>query len=365
MTINGGQWAADGSFTPTGWAYAPPAPKPGTVPLRRLDTGDIVRGVLATIQHYAKPLYLPLLTIALGFTVLLSGCVCAAWALITPLPAHGDRMTTNHLLDVAAAIAVVAVPALICATVAYAATVAVSTTVLGHHAVLGRQPLTARQAWAEARPHLWRVLGTQLLTGLTAIAILLAAALPSVLLGVTLSSPTAAAFGLLLLIPGLLGTVYVRGRLILALPVTVLENKRPVAAMRRAWKLGHRAWWRSVGITYLTSLIGYAAIQMITVLAGTVATQLPPSGVLDSIQSGQPSQLSAAGLILPGVVIGLAAVTATTIRAPLTPLTLGLLYIDRRIRLENLHTSLAAAAGSAADQTPSSIPSPGRNKTEW
>jgi hypothetical protein len=93
-------------------------------------------------------------------------------------------------------------------------------------------------------------------------------------------------------------------------------------------------------------VIGYMATQVITNLAGAVAMYLAPSGVLDNTQSGRPAQLSAADLVLPGVVIGLAAVTAAIIRAPLTPLTLGLLYIDRRIRLENLHASLAMAAGS-------------------
>ncbi|WP_406154349.1 hypothetical protein OG217_22050 [Streptomyces sp. NBC_01023] len=353
MTLDGGQWAAGpgglpvGAFTPTGWAYAPSAPQPGTVPLRRLDAGDIVRGTFSTIGRYAKPIYLPLLVLALGFTVLLSGCAFAAWALVTPLPASGARMTTHHLLDVGAAIAVVALPLLILATLAYAASAAVSITVLGRYAVLGRPPVTARRAWAEARRHLWRVLGTQLLTSLTTVGILLASALPGILLGVILHSATAAAFGLLLLIPGLVGALYTGGRLILAVPVTVLEKQRPAAAMRRAWTLSHGAWWRSMGIAYLARMIGYAATQLITTLTGTIAVQLAPSGLLDSAQSGQPFRLSPAGLILPATVVVLAAVTAATLRAPLTPLALGLVYMDRRIRLENLHTTLAAAAGGA------------------
>ena len=352
MTANGGQWALGpggvpgGAFASTGWTFATPAPKPGTVPLRRLDAGDIIGGVLATIRRYAKPLYLPLAWSALGFTVLLGGCSVAAWALVAPLPAHGDRLTAGRSLDIAAAIAVVAVPALICATLAYALTAAVSTTVLGHHAVLGDQPLSARQAWAEARPHLWRVLGTQLLTALACVSVLLAAALPGVLLGVTGHGAAAAVLFLLLLIPGLLAALYLGGRLILAVPVTVLENRRPAAALRRAWKLNHKAWWRGVGIACLARMIGYAATQVFSTLAGTVAAFLASSGLLDGGQTGRPAQLSAAGLVLPATLVALAAVTAALVRAPLVPLTTGLLYIDRRIRRENLHTALLAAAHS-------------------
>lgn len=181
MTTDGGQWAVGsggfGAPVPTGWAYAPSAPQPGTVPLRPLDSGDIMRGVLTTMPRYARPLYLPLLAFALGFTVLLSGCALAAWTLITPLPAPGTRTTTPHLLEMAEVIGIAALPLLIYATVAYAATATVSTTVLGHYAVLGRPRPIASRAWAEGRRHLWRVLGTQLLISLTTGAILLASTL--------------------------------------------------------------------------------------------------------------------------------------------------------------------------------------------
>ncbi|WP_406135854.1 hypothetical protein [Streptomyces sp. NBC_01089] len=357
MATSGGQWALDpsglpaGGWAPTGRAHADPAPKPGTVPLRRLDASDILRGVFATVRRYPKPLYLPLLALALGSAVLLGGCVCAAWFLITHGTAHGGRPFTSHLSGMVTAGAVVLVPALICATVAYAVTATVSITVLGRHAVLGRRPPTARQAWTEARPYLWRVLGTQLLTSLAAVAVMVASMLPAILLGVVLHSLTALAFGLLLLIPGVLGAVYAGGRLVLAVPVVVLENRRPVAALRRAWKLSHAASWRTLGIACLTRMICYTATQPAMALAGTVATRLAPPGVLDSSSSGQ-SSTPLTGLILPAAVVGLAAVGAAIGRAPLTPLTLGLLYTDRRIRLEQLDTGLAAAVAGPTSHAP-------------
>ncbi|NDZ82853.1 hypothetical protein G3I19_30850 [Streptomyces sp. SID10853] len=360
MATNGGQWALDpsglpgGAWAPTGRAHADPAPKPGTVPLRRLDASDILRGVFATARRYPKPLYLPLLALAFGSAVLLGGCVCAAWFLATHGTAHGGRPLTSHLSGMITAGAVVLVPALICATIAYAVTATVSITVLGRHAVLGHRPPTARQVWAEARPYLWRVLGTQLLTSVAAVAVMVASMVPAILLGVLLHSLTALAFGLLLLIPGLLGAVYAGGRFILAVPVVVLENQRPAAAMRRAWKLGHAASWRTLGIACLTRMICYTATQLVMPLVGAVAARLAPSGVLDG-SSSNPSSTPFTGLILPAAVVGLAAVSAAIVRAPLTPLTLGLLYTDRRIRLEHLDTGLAAAVAGTAGHGPFSV----------
>jgi len=322
------------------------------VPLRPLDANDILRGIFSTVRHYLRPLYLPLLAVVLGSTVLLGGSAYVAWALVIPRHLGGERMTTARVIDVAVAAAVVAVPALVCAAFAYAVTTAVSITVLGHHAVLGRRHLTARQAWTEARPHLWRTLGTQLLTVLVLLGVLLVSALPALVLGLALHSGTAAEFGLLLLVPGWVGLVYVGGRLFYAAPVTVLEGMRPTAAMRRSWQLDRGAWWRTLGIVLLPGLVGRAATEVITGGGSTVAARYLPPGLLNGAQNGQSLHLSAAGLVLPFFIVGLAVIAAAVIRAPLTPLTLGLLYIDRCIRKERLQATLIAAAGGAVSHAP-------------
>lgn len=345
MTADGGEaLRPDGipaiALAPASRAYAP---KPGTVPLRPLYASDILTGVFATAWRYRMPLYLPLLAVALGSIVLLSGCGYIAWELITPLHLHGERMTTGRVVYVAVAAAVVVVPALVCAAFAYAVTSAVSITVLGHHAVLGRQPLTARQAWAEARPHLGRALGTQLLTALVLVAVILVSVLLAVVLG---------PFGLLLLIPGLGGVVYVGGRLLFAVPVTVLEGTRPTAAMRRSWQLNRGAWWRTLGVALVPGLIGQAATNTITTGGDTVAAQYVPPGLLTGAQGGQSLPVSPASLVLPVSIVVLAIVAAAIIRAPLTPLARGLLYIDRCIRKERLHVTLDAAARGAVSHAP-------------
>lgn len=37
---------------PWGWGWPPPAPKPGVIPLRPLQAGDIFGGVFATMRRY-------------------------------------------------------------------------------------------------------------------------------------------------------------------------------------------------------------------------------------------------------------------------------------------------------------------------
>jgi len=105
MNAGGGE-----TFGPDGFQYRPlPAHREyatGTVPLRQLDANDTLKSVFATVRHYLAPLYLPLLAVALGSTVLLSGCAYLAWTLITPFHLRGERMTTGREVDLAIGAAV-------------------------------------------------------------------------------------------------------------------------------------------------------------------------------------------------------------------------------------------------------------------
>ncbi|MBF9066896.1 hypothetical protein [Streptacidiphilus fuscans] len=311
------------------------------VPLRPLDANDIVKGVFATVRRYLGPLYLPLSTLALGSTVVLGGCVWAAWGLIRSLHLHSERMTTTRGIELALAIAVAVVPALLCAVLASAVTTTVCLTVLGHHAVLGRR-LTARQAWVEARPHLGRTLGTQLLTLSAVLGVLILSFLPAVVLGLALHSGAAAGFALLLIFPGLAAMVFVGGRLLLATPVVVLEGMTPTAALRRSWQLNRGVFWRTFGISLLPGMVGRAATQLIVGLGSAVAAQYLPAQVLYG-PADSKAPVSFGSLVLPLCIVVLSYVVASVVTAPLTPLTLGLLYLDRCFRKENLQTTLHAA----------------------
>ncbi|MFE0458626.1 hypothetical protein ACFW1A_05100 [Kitasatospora sp. NPDC058965] len=358
MTTPGGHPAFGPGHLPAGpwlrpgWAVAPPAPKPGTVPLRALDAADVIGGVFGTVRRYPAALYYPLLLVGLAGAGVFGGCLAVARDAVAPLPASG-RLTHQQVADLVTAGAALLVVLALLAVLDYAVAAAVSCVVL-RHAVLGR-PLTARRAWAEARPWVWRVLGVQLLVGAAALGILLASALPSVVLFL-LNGGGAAGWALLLLLPGTAGALHVGVRLLLAVPVLVLEEQRPVAAVRRAWRLNEGAWWRTLGISYAVTLIGDAVARSVTTTLAAGVLQLLPQDALDGGSDVSASWLSGSGVLV--LAVGCAAVLAllSVARAPLAPLTSGLLYLDRRFRRENLAPTLAAAAGTAAAPPPA----PGR-----
>ncbi|MCC9307792.1 hypothetical protein LN042_11920 [Kitasatospora sp. RB6PN24] len=333
-----------GPWRMPGWTVAPPAPKPGTVPLRPLDTGDIIRAVFATVRRYADSLYRPVLLVALGCAGVFCGCFALAYAQVGPVPAAGP-MTDQQLTGLTVAAAILLVLLFLLSVVATAVTSAVSAVVL-RHAAPGRQ-LTPRQSWAQSRGRLWPVLGVQALVLGAALGILAGSLLPSVLL-FFLAGPVPAAWGLLLLIPGLAGALYVGVRLILAVPVLVLEERRPVAAARRAWQLNRAAWWRSLGIPYVVGLIGNVAVRSGMTLLAAAVSRLLPVDAFDSGTDGSRAWLSAwlsvGSLTTLVAVFALVAAVLMTVRAPLAPLTYGVLYLDRRLRMENLGPTLAAAA---------------------
>lgn len=346
MTTPGGQpgFAAEGRpvgpWLTTGWPVVPPAPKPGTVPLRPLDLGDVVTGVFATVRRYPAALYYPVLSAALGSAALFGGSLALGYATLFPLPDDG-RSTGRQLLRLTPALAALLVLLLLLAFLVNAVATTVSTVVL-RHAVLGQQ-LTVRQAWERARGRLRPVIVVQALESGIMLAILVGSALPSLLLFL-LAARTAAAYALLLLVPGLAGALYVGVRLVLTVPVLVLEDQRPVAALRRAWRLNDGAWWRSLGIPYLVGMIGNTAARGCMLVLTVLVSRFLPDGTFDTGPAGSSGPLSVPAFTLLAVAVCAVVALMMTIRAPLAPLTSGLLYLDRRLRLENLGPTLAAAA---------------------
>jgi hypothetical protein len=128
----------------------------------------------------------------------------------------------------------------------------------------------------------------------------------------------------LILVPGLLAFVVWS----LATPVAVMERARPGAAFARSARLtrGHR--WRILGVTVLIVII-------------TVAIE----SVFSSIVVGLLPGLSAATSLIVGDVVA-AVVSAITL--PWVGAVIALLYVDIRIRTENLGPALRSHAAGLA-----------------
>jgi hypothetical protein len=188
-----------------------------------------------------------------------------------------------------------------------------ATTVVVGQAVLGK-PVTAGHLWHDLRPRLLSLVGTSLL----------------VALGV-------AGGALLCIVPGVIFAVF----WLVSTPVVVLERCGPLTAMRRSWRLVSGSWWRVLGIFALTYLIVYLIAGLISAPLQAIVSV----GRVDQITSGASNAaqfLPTTGLAAFGYALSQA--VTVLIAIPLLSCVLSLLYIDLRIRKENLAPTLSAAA---------------------
>jgi hypothetical protein len=199
-------------------------------------------------------------------------------------------------------------------------------------AVLGR-PLGFADAWRRAGGRLPRLLVTVVLVGLLVGAVWL------VVLGLwlllVLTDPpvgVAVAVVLLSLVVAVPVSLWLGVRLSLATPAVMLESDAagpigPATAVRRSWGLVSGAWWRTFGIVLLGGVIAGALSQVVAVPFNIVASAL---------------SLDAAVAVVAGLV---AAGIGQAVALPISGLVLGLVYVDRRIRAEQLDRALAQASG--------------------
>jgi hypothetical protein len=207
-------------------------------------------------------------------------------------------------------------------------------------AVLGRR-LAPRALWSRVRPRLWRVIGLALLTLVLAGAVLVAL---SVALGgliaaaAGLGGDTAGVVAVLVVIVGfplvIAGFVFVWVRISLAGPALVLEDLRPVAALKRSWHLAKGSWWRLFGIQILTGIVVTIGSGIVSAPFSQVGTMLMDRGAGSTGMTFAAAALSAVGEIITG-----------TVFTPFSAAVTSLLYIDRRMRAEGLDVELVRAAG--------------------
>ncbi|WP_405497078.1 hypothetical protein [Streptomyces sp. NBC_00096] len=349
-----------------GW-MPPPAPQPGVIPLKPLGPGEIVGGAFAAFRRHWKPL--------IGIMLLVQGIaivVVAVVAAITVAAAYGrfsavfdlgpgespDGAAVAGLLLalVPAGVVLFVVAALGAALIAALCPAVVQEAVLGRPATFGA---LLRRSWSR----LPSVLGALLLTGLVAggpVLLLYAIGIP--LLVVSSDSSGPAPGGVALLFLGVLVcvpfSVWLTTRFSLAPAAAVIEGLGPVAALRRSSRLVSDGWWRVFGITLLgylvASAVGYA-IQLPFSFVGMFALfpSLPEAGDTNvDLGSMAFGFLVYAGALLVGAMI------SSLFQFTYPQLALALLYVDQRIRKEDLAASLVAAAHPAETARPAAPPEP-------
>ncbi len=311
---------------PAGWGSVPPADQPGVIPLQPLGLGQIYEGAFATVRRSWRAI-----GVVAGLTaVVVFGVSMVAWLSLTtasqqlvdvvdaiqrlprgtvPTSAQDDLLVHAGLRIGIVVLAMVALLLVANVLVSGAMTVVVGRVVIG-------RPISAALLWRELRPVMLRLIAVTLL----------------VTLGVTGGA-------LLCVVPGVILLVF----WVVAAPAVVLERCGPVTAMRRSWRLVRGSWWRVFGIFLLSYLIVYlisgivsAPLQVLTSL-GSLDQFTSASSAPNGLQVLPTTGVAAFGLALSQAV-------TTLIAVPLLACIISLLYVDLRIRKENLAPTLSAAA---------------------
>jgi hypothetical protein len=303
------------------------AHKPGIVPLRPLQLGDILDGAVKAVRFNPKSMVglsalvlavflVPSAALGIGVTHLLAGS----------LSRFGPEAQSG--LGLAAMLL-----QLLSTTLATALLSGLLMHVVGQ-AVLGRKPGPG-QTWRATRRRLLPLLGLLILSGLFTLLTTALLIGPGVLL---LVNDNIAA-GVILLLVGFLGLIVVQlavsTKISMAPPAIVLEGHGVLAGLRRSFALTRgAAFWRVLGITLLAALIAGVAGALLGLPFSIIG------GVIQTV-AGQDLETGQMGATFFS---HLSALLTGAITTPFVAAVTGLLYIDRRMRLEALDVVLLREA---------------------
>ena len=325
---------------PNGPAMQPPpfptltAHTPGIVPLRPLGLGDILDGAFKAVRFNPKSMVgLSALVLAV-FLVPSAALGVAATHLSASALSRLDQ-ETRVLLEPATT-DLLALPSALIQAIFNALATALLSGLLIHvvgQAVLGRKPDLA-QTWRATRgrlPSLIALIFVSGLFGLLATAVVVGPGALMLALDNDVAGGILVVFGVLALI----GVTWAFAtKIALAAPAIVLEGHGVFAGLRRSFALTRGAFWRVLGITLLAAIIaGFAGYLL----------SLPFEAVNYAIQkvTGQDAE---SGAISVTFTSHLSALLAGAITTPFLAAVTGLLYIDRRMRLEALDVVLLREA---------------------
>lgn len=364
------KYAARGpaGWGPPGWGapLPPQAAKPGVIPLQPLQLSDILNGAISTVGRYWKQLLGVAAVVYVGAAAVIAAALAVLYASLSGR-IHGivhapetSNITWSQAGPVVLGFSGVLIGAVLLNMVCSAMVYATCATVL-QEAVLGR-PTSFRAVWRRAWSRVLPVTGTVLLSGLIIMVPLLLIAGATV--AVVVAAVTMHSGAVALVVGGLGGLVllplaaWLWVLFSLAPAAAVFERQGPVGALRRSARLVRGAWWRVCGISLLALVLGTTAGSFVqlpfTMLGMFHSLRLP----LDTASDPSAAQVLA-GVTSYLAVTLLGQTLSRIVSVTFPQLVTGLLYVDHRIRREELGPVLIeAAAGEPAGQHPPNVTSP-------
>ncbi|MEU8764184.1 oxidoreductase [Streptomyces sp. NPDC048659] len=347
-----------------GYPPPPPPPKPGVIPLAPMTFGQILTGAFSAFGRYWKPL-LGVAGIAYaGATALVVGALLIGWSAVSDnvdrlsnLP-HGQEPDVADIQGLFVAFGCAWLTGAVALVLANALVYA-AVPVVAQEAVLGR-PVGFGAVWRRAWSRLGAVLSSVLLS-------MLAMFVPALFFlvggGVMLFGMVArldasdgehvapdsgfvVAFLLLVLVG--MATIpvglWLWVKFALAPSVAVIEGAAAMASLRRSAALVRGSWWRIFGCMIaagaMVAVASWAIQQVFSLLAWFPMATMP----FDA-EAAPTEVLTSMSVMLAVLLVG--SIACQAVLAPFQPLVSTLLYVDQRIRKENLAPTLARAAGVA------------------
>ncbi|MEV6308020.1 hypothetical protein AB0M10_05385 [Streptomyces sp. NPDC051840] len=332
-----------------------PPPKPGVIPLAPLRLGDVLGGAFSTMGRYFKQLFGMAAALYGGAALLMAAAVAVAYSAVS---GHLERVVTLDQGEAAAsgdiaalviAGSVLAVLGIVILAIVSGLMYAAVPAVL-QEAVLGR-PLAFATVWRRAWSRVLPMIGTLFLTALIAMvpgALLMAAFLGVMVSLIAMDGGGGAAVAISVGVLGVLITgplaAWLWIKVCLAPAAVVFEGCGVTGALRRSSHLVRGDWWRVFGIVLLAGVMAAVAAYVVQIPFSVLGVF--PS-MIGTASLGDDPSTAAVLVAMSGYFVAtlLGQLVSQIISATFPQLVTGLLYVDRRMRTENLGPALAEAAG--------------------
>lgn len=341
---------------PQGWQgrgggpYVRPALRPGVIPLRPLNLGEIFDGAIQVERSNPRST-IGLAAIVSAVTGLLSlvvnlSTVWGAGGLESDPFAATSMAYSLGSMGSSLIVAVVAV-------VAQALVTGMLIVAVGQ-AVMGRRT-SLSQLMDAVRGKLGRLIGAVLLVTLLQLAVFVPAVGVGLAVGMALSPDAGVGIGLLLGLAGMCAWVFLMVRFMMVGPVIILEDLGVMDSLRRSWRLSGKGFWRLLGIGLLAWIVTGIVAAIIVVPFTMIGAAI---GGFVAFQSGPTNASFTVMMVLIQVLAVLGQIVAGAITLPFSAGVYSLLYLDARMRNEGFDVTLNAQAHQEASRA-AGPPAPG------
>ncbi|WP_066372959.1 DUF7847 domain-containing protein [Herbidospora mongoliensis] len=314
-----------GYYPPPGNHYGAPVLKPGIIPLRPLQLGDLYNGAVAVIRANPKAtLGLSALVVTVSQIITLA-IQLPAFGAIADIAALSPESIRDNPEVVFSSVATFLGSTLLGSVVSAIAIVVLTGMLTGivGRAVFGEK-ITIGAAWDLAKGRVLPLIGLALLQAAIVFGVFLVpVGLLFALLAAGLPTGASVLLGFILFIGGTCFAVFFYTKLSMASSAIVLEGIGVGTAMSRSFRLVKGDFWRVFGILLLTAVV-----------AGLVATAVSAPFTLFTSLGDPNAPVDGTQFYIAAILGGVGAIIAGTITNPFTAAVTTLLYADRRMRAE-------------------------------